>query len=396
MTAPLGVQRADPSALVDGVVPVLRTHAATADATGEFPLASLNALRQSGLMGLLVPTAYGGMGAGLREMAEVGERLAAGCLPTAFAWVMHCQQVDAIAQFAEESLRRRLLPRVAGPGDYIASVTTENGTGGKLLRADDALIPAGDGYRFRRFAPVVTGGLHADGFLVKLRTSPDRAETDVTLVYADREQLRIEATGPRWTSLGMRGVENVSLEIQATVPADQLVGGYNGFRQVVIQGFSAAAHIGWSACWLGAARGVFSELLRELRARRVRVDVSSDLVRQRLALIRCRLEAVSAYLRCVVDEVTARRQAGQTLELPAVQIHINTLKILAGRETFDAVDEMIDLVGMRAGYLADGPIPLERVFRDLRAARLTYDDYLLLISNGSLSLLDPSVSTAGR
>ena len=123
--------------------------------------------------------------------------------------------------------------------------------------------------------------------------------------------------------------------------------------------------------------------------------MSSDLARQRLATIRCRLEAVSAYLRCVVDEVVAHQDAGTALDLPAVQIHVNTLKVLAARQTFRAVDEMVGLVGLAAGYLSGAPVPLERLFRDLRAASLTYDDTRLLASNGSLALLDPAVTAGG-
>jgi acyl-CoA dehydrogenase len=244
---------------------------------------------------------------------------------------------------------------------------------------------------------VVTGGRHADGFLMTLRSSPEAADAEVSLVYADREQLTVETTAPAWRSLGMRGVENVSLVIDGRVPADQLVGGRNGFREMLVRCFGPTAHIGWAACWLGAARAVFSEVLRGTRTGRVRsVDPASDLTRHRLATIRCRLEVVSAYLRCVVDEVADSSGGADRLDAPAAQIHINTLKVLAARETFSAVDDLIDLVGMRTGYLSDGPIPLERTLRDLRAARLTYDDAVLLIANGSLALLDPAVTTVGE
>jgi acyl-CoA dehydrogenase len=278
---------------------------------------------------------------------------------------------------------------------YLASITAEKATGGSLLKADEALVAVPDGFRFTRTAPVVTGGQHADGFLVKMRSAPDAAVGDVSLVYADRAQVEVDR-GPGWDALGMRATENVAMVLRGTVPADQLVGGRNGFRRIVIEAFAAAAHLGWSAVWLGAAQSAYSELLREIRAGHPRgLDPRSELTRHRIALIRCRLEPVSAYLRCVLDEVLARRRDGQTLELPAVQIHLNTLKVLAARETFRAVDDMIDLAGLRMGYLRGGTPPLERIFRDLRAASLTYDDNLLLVSTGSLALLDPAVTTVG-
>jgi acyl-CoA dehydrogenase len=107
------------------------------------------------------------------------------------------------------------------------------------------------------------------------------------------------------------------------------------------------------------------------------------------------LEVVSAYLTATLDEVTSRRAGGLGLEPPAVQVHLNTLKVLAARETYRAADEMVALAGIATGYVKGSAIPLERLLRDLRAASLTYDDNLLLVSNGNLCLLDPAVTTVG-
>jgi acyl-CoA dehydrogenase len=389
------MQPGDPCSVADRVAESLSKGAAEADRTGAFPVGSLQALRGSGLMALLVPAEFGGSGGDVADLAAVAQRLATGCLSTTLAFVMHCQQVDAIVRFGSAGLQERVLPRVCGDGMYIASVTAERGTGGLLLQSGEALQRDGDGFQLTRHAPVVTGGAHADAFLVKMQSAAQAETNDVSLVFLDRDELELE-TGPGWDALGMRGTENVAMVLRGRVDADRLVGGLGGFRRVAIECFAATAHIGWAAAWLGAARAGFSGLLREVRAGRVRsIDHRSDLASERIALVRTRLESVSAYLHCVVEEVRGRQARGETLELPAVQIHLNTLKVLAARETFRAADEMIDLAGIRFGYLRNESLPLERLFRDLRAASLTYDDHLLLVSNGSLSLLDPAVTTVG-
>src|SRR5260370_29257318 len=73
------------------------------------------------------------------------------------------------------------------------------------------------------------------------------------------------------------------------------------------------------------------------------------------------------------------------------QIHINTLKILAAELPFQAVDELIQLLGMRYGYMRNKRAPLERIFRDLRSASLMYSNDRLLIANGKLALVDTAV-----
>jgi acyl-CoA dehydrogenase len=116
----------------------------------------------------------------------------------------------------------------------------------------------------------------------------------------------------------------------------------------------------------------------------------------RIAHIRHRLETVAAYLGGMLDEVIAYRALGRSLGAAAVQIHLNTLKVLAAEQTFAAVNEMIALTGLEVGYLADSPVPLERLFRDLRSASLNYNDTRLLTANGKLSFLDPTVTLLGQ
>jgi acyl-CoA dehydrogenase len=58
------------------------------------------------------------------------------------------------------------------------------------------------------------------------------------------------------------------------------------------------------------------------------------------------------------------------------------------------VDRMMQLAGLSGGYSGQSPIPLERVFRDLRSAALNYSNDRLWLANGTLVLLDRGVSLA--
>ena len=121
------------------------------------------------------------------------------------------------------------------------------------------------------------------------------------------------------------------------------------------------------------------------------IDIRSELVNERLARIRRDLELVSAYLHRVRDEVTRLRVAGISLEETSVQIHLNTLKVTAAELTFQAVDRMVQLAGLRIGYNRQSPLPLERCLRDLRSASLNYANDRLLVVSGALTLMDRAV-----
>jgi len=380
---------------VADVLPVLREHAARIDDEAAFPETGLTKLAESGLLGLLVPEEHGGMGGGLVDLVEIAQELATGCMSTALIWAMHCQQTDSLVRFASPWLREHVLPRIARGEVYLASVTTEPGKGGHLLTGVAPLQDDGDGLRFDRSAPVVTGGLHAQGFLITMRASDDATQNQISLVYADRDQLDLAPVAD-WDTLGMRGTESVGLKISGMVPPRQIVGEPGGFRTIAVESMAPIGHLGWAACWLGTARGAFAELVAWLRSdkRSKSIDLRSELVSERLARIRMELELVGGYLHRVTDEVVALRAAERSLSGNDVQIHLNTLKVMAAEHTFAAVDRMVQLAGLTTGYRRDSPLPLERNFRDLRSASLNYANDRLLVSTGALTLMDRAVRLA--
>lgn len=373
------------------VLPVVAEQARVIDEDAIFPARSLAALRESGLLGLLVPAGYGGLGGGLTDLVGVAASLAGECLSTAMVWAMHCQQVAAVTAHGSPDLRKRLLPRIAAGEVYIASVTSEKGKGGHLLTAQAALRRADGMLEIERDAPIVTGGHDADGFLITMRDSPAAPPHAVSMVYADRADLTVSAAGS-WNPMGMRGTHSVAMRLAGRVDEHNLVGAPGEFRTVAVSTFAPVGHIAWAACWLGAARAALRgvlELLRSAAGRR-QFDLRSDLLRTRLARIRLDLDTVAAMLaQCLRDLSTE-----PDLEAVPVQLRINGLKVLAAERSFAVVDALTEIAGLRHGYLRDAPLALERVFRDLRSASLNYANDRLLLANGALALLDRGVSIA--
>jgi acyl-CoA dehydrogenase len=381
---------------VDTVLPVLREAARSVDVDAVFPVESVRALRESGLMGLFVPSEFGGMGCQLDSFGRVASELGGECLSTAMIWAMHCQQTDVIVRYGSAKLQHRVLPKIARGELYLASVTSERGNGGDLLRASATLVDHAEGIAFERDAPIVTGGAHADAFLITMRDSSTASPNEVSLIYADRDDMRVRGEGV-WDPMGMRATHSVPMTLSGVIPMDNVLGSRGRFRDIAVESFIPSAHIGWSACWLGAARGALRDVIKLLRSRRrpPSLNRTSELLWQRLARVRTRIEVVSSYLDSVTREVEARRRDGLDLDQPSLQIHLNSLKVLASEETHAAVEELIHLVGLGLGYMRTSPIALERIARDLRSATLNFHNDRLMRSNGVLSLVDPNVGLIG-
>lgn len=370
---------------------VAAAHAGQADATAAFPVDALDEMRRTGLLGLLVPASHGGAGGDLDDLVEATMALGRVDLSVALIFTMHCQQVSVLARYGGQRLCEQVLPAIADGKVYLGSVTTAPGTGGHLLSSPSAARRTGTELHLDRTAPIVTGGRHADAFLVTMQSPDAISPAQVDLVYASRDQLELEVTG-NWRPLGMRATESVPMRLRGTVADWQVVGGRGAFAAMASEHFAPLAHIGWSAAWLGTAAGAYSRVLQHIRgtAGKGQFDPGSELLLSRLANARARLETVHALVRHTVAVLTA----GPDVDAAPVQLLVNTLKVVSAEECFKTVDELVELVGLRHGYLTGSPLRLELALRDLRSASLNYANDRLRLSSGALTLRDTGVRFA--
>lgn len=374
--------------LVEEVAAVTAVHAERTDTEASFPVEAMRAMRGTRLLGLLVPEEFGGPGGSTEDMITATLRLGREDMSVAMIFAMHCQQVAAVVGHARGRLREELLPEIGSGQVYLASVTTESGKGGALLSASAELTSAEGSLALDRFAPIVTGGAHADGFLITMRSPDARADHEVSLVYAARDQLEV-ATAGDWQPLGMRASHSGPLHLRGLVPAHQVVGEHGRFRDVVASTFGPLAHLGWTAAWLGTAEGAMSRVVTLLRSARTRgnADLDSELLLSRLATARHRLEAVHALLWHTAEVV----RDAPDLSRPQVQLLVNGLKVTGSEQCHAVAQDLVDAVGLRHGYMKDSPTRLERALRDLRSAALNYSNDRLRVADGKLALLDPQV-----
>lgn len=384
-TAELSPRALDWHAAVTAVAEVTERYAARHDAAASFPLEALEEMRATGLLGCLVPVDAGGPGLTVREMADAAYRLGRIDTSVAVIFAMHCQQSAAVIDHAPPRLRADLLPRLASGRLYLASVTTEQRTGGHLLSGSTPTARSAGGVRIERFAPVCTGGEAADGFLISMLSPDAISDTQTTLFYANRDQLDVREMGA-WTPVGMRATSSRPLQLRGTVPWSHVVGADGRFRDIVVNTFAPVGHIGWAACWLGCADGALSRVVRHLRRR------GSDLCdfdRYRLSRLRLLSDAMHSMLRTAIDVYLREPSACSTV--PG-QLAVNGLKIFCAEQSLALVEDLIEVAGMRFGYMTDSPLELERPWRDLRSASLNYSNDRLAQADGALALLDPEVS----
>jgi acyl-CoA dehydrogenase len=368
---------------------VLRAWAPTADRDNCFPSASVDALRQLGLLGYFIPPELGGVGGSVRTYCDIAATLGEECLSTAVTWAMHCQQVAVLVDGSFAG-REAVLADVARNGVLVASVTTEAEKGSELLKAHAPVAEEEGRLRIVRHAPIVSYGAEAGYFLLTMKAGA--ADGPTVLVLVARGDGEIEVVG-EWRAMGMRGTQSAPMRFDVVVDRDHVVG--ESFRELAVRTMIPIGHLGWAACWFGAARGLLGRVVRHLRAAaaKQRRDITSDALRQRLASLRLSLDLVEAMIATVATRLDAVRDG---VEPPdrcgevGFTIMVNNVKVAGSQLCVAVVDGLMDVAGLFDGYLEEGDLGLERVFRDVRSAPLMYHNDRLLRANGSLLFVEGS------
>ncbi len=368
---------------------VLARFAGRVDAENRFPRESIDALRDAGLVGLMVPEALGGLGGRYATLARVAAALGEGCVSTAVVWAMHSQQTAALAEHHGPA-HEPALAAIAQKGALLASVATEAGYMPDHLSACSPLREEGGRLRVRRAGPVVSYGAEASYYLVMMLAAEGRPAEDVRLVLVARDDGDIRVEGG-WNAMGMRGTRSVPMRFDVLVPPDRVVGA--SFREVAFRTLVPSGELALSSAWYGAARGAVRRFVRRLRADASRGGrrLDSDLLLSRLARMRLALDLVGGLIEKVSSRLDRYKAEGAPLARYHDEAHVielNSLKIASSELSAGVADQLVELAGLREGYLQGGELGLERTFRDLRSASLMINNERLRQANGRLMLLE--------
>ena len=133
------------------------------EAEDAWPRRQLELLAESGVLGWVIPRAYGGSEASESRMIAGYERLAAACLVTTFVLTQRNGACQRLAGSENESLKLELLPKLAR-GELFATVGISHLTTSRQhLRAPVVHVSETTrGFRLNGEVPWVTGNVEAD------------------------------------------------------------------------------------------------------------------------------------------------------------------------------------------------------------------------------------------
>ena len=242
----------------------LAPHSREWDRTSEFPKDTWRRMGELGLLGLRIPTEYGGVDAEFVMVGIAMEETARGDFSCTYGIQLAALAGEILGKNGHPDVSRRWLPRVATGEAVIALALTEPGAG-----SDAAALAC----RARRDGEhwVITGeksgislGIAADAAIVFARTGGDRAKGVSTfLVPLDAPGVSRSAL----RDLGSHAVGRAVLTFDGVrVPASHLIGAEgSGFAQVM-RGFDYN-RVAISLACLGVAQASLEETMKYVRER---------------------------------------------------------------------------------------------------------------------------------
>jgi len=256
--------RASVRELAQGVV---ETHAAEVDRAHRFPEEAVEAARHAGLMGVLIPTEYGGAGLDAIAFALCIEELAQACASTAVIIDVHTSVAsEPILLFGTEEQKRRWLPRLASGELLGAFALTEPAAGSDAASLKTSARRVGGDYVLNGTKVFITNIGRAGLYIVFARTGPDERASGVSafIVPADSNGLRV---GQVFKKMGLNGSPTGELVLEdVVVPAgNRLAPDGKGFT-VAMRALDSG-RIGISGQALGIAQAAVDQAREVLAAR---------------------------------------------------------------------------------------------------------------------------------
>jgi acyl-CoA dehydrogenase family protein 9 len=332
--------------------------AAAIDRAEAIPDEVLAGLKEAGVMGLLVPTAYGGGGLGVGGYARVVQEIAS--IDPSLALVVSAHEslgIAALLLFANEELKAKWLPRLAKGEIMAAFALAETGAGSDAASIQTRADKDNGEYVISGEKAWVTNGAIADLFVVFARTSPaeEGAKPRLTAFVVERGP-NVKSGGAEPT-LGVRGAAATTVRFdKVRVPESHVLGEVGRGFKVAMEVLTHARPSLAAAC-MGVSKRLLKLCVDRVSERKAfgRTISEFGFVRDKIA----RMTADVFALESVAYLAAGLADAGRS----DFTIESAIAKVLGSETLWSVANEAQQIAGA-LGYTRNAPY--ERLLRDAR------------------------------
>jgi len=334
------------------------------DAECSWPADSLNALAETGLLGLHVPVRFGGLEQGMEGLVTITETIAKACSSTALCYAMHCVGTAVIAAKATMPQVERYLKPIAAGKHITTLALSEGGTGAHFYLPQTRLVQKDGTFCLDGTKEFVTNGGHADSYVVSTVAAEYGAEPgEFSCVLVDRDAPGVKWTGG-WRGLGMRGNASQTMQLkQVNITQENLLGERGDQVWYVFEVVAPYFLTAMAATYLGIATTALDSVVDHVRLRKHTHSGESLAELSTVQHDIARLWSEVERTRLLIYDAARLGDLGRADALPS----IFAAKIAAAETATLLTNEAMTLAG---GIAYRDNSRLARLLRDARAAHV--------------------------
>jgi len=226
---------------------------------GTWPQENMRRLAELGVLGMAVPQEYGGLGLAILDTVLVLEEIGKVCYVTAMAVLGEVGvQTRIIATYAPESIKQKILPRVASGDAILAICMTEPDAGTDVPNYRTNCEIRGDRLVLKGVKTLISRADIAEMFVVFTRVNgvPDARGIGCVMVPGRVKGLTVRAS---YHTMGGEYLSEVIFE-DVELPFENLVVRENGMKRL-LSAFNTQRCLNPAIC-LGLAEGALEQAVR--------------------------------------------------------------------------------------------------------------------------------------
>jgi butyryl-CoA dehydrogenase len=353
---------------------IIAPRAQRIDEAGEFPIDVMRDAARLGLLGVTIPTAWGGAGRDYIAYALAVEAIARASATVAASLVVTNSLVAELIAYAGSDPQKERWLRTLAAGDAPgAFALSEPNAGTDAANQQTTAVRSGNGYRIRGRKVWVANAEAAQLAIVFATTTPGPTRRSRRLEAPESSGARVrgvtaflvpmDAAGitrtARDESLGVRGLGCMDLEFDVSVGEDQVLGPVDhGFRLALwaLDG----GRVGIAAQALGIGEAALDAAIDHAKSREQFGQPIADYQAIQWMLADSATELGAARLLTWKAADARQRQDRATMEA-------SMAKLAASEAAHRAADRAMQVLAS-AGYRRGSVV--ERLFRDVRATEI--------------------------
>lgn len=334
--------------------------AAKTDQNHSFPAEQVKSMGELGLMGIFVPTEYGGSGLDVVSYVLAMQEISRGCASAGVIMsVSNSLYCDPIYKFGSSFLKDKFLTAYAHGQKLGCFALSEPGNGSDAAAASTKARKDGDAYVLNGTKAWITNGYEADAAIVFATTDGSLAHKGISAFVIPMKHKGV-SLGKKEDKMGIRGSSTCNIILEdCVIPKEYLLGNEGQGFAIAMQVLDGG-RIGIAAQANGIAQAALEAAARYAKERKAFNKSISQLqaIQMKIADMATRLEAAKLL---TLKAATLKDQKERYTKEAAMA------KLFASETATFVTHQAMQIFGGN-GYVTEYPV--ERHYRDARITEI--------------------------